>query len=1131
MPNVGYATLQIIPSVRGIGDELRRQLVGPSAEAGSQAGEEAGGGFKDKLLKGIAVAGAAAGALVVAGLNEAIDQANVTSTLQAQLGATAKDASRYGKVAGELYSKGITESFAEGAEAIRSVVNAGLVKPDATNAQLESIAAKMSDVATTFGTDMSLQTQAVSALMKNGLAPSAESALDVITTGLQKLGPNAEDLLETFQEYPVQLKKLGLDSKTALGLFSQGLQGGARDTDIVADALKEFSIRSIDMSASSRAAYKSLGLDAETLEKQIGKGGASATAGLQTVLDKLRGIHDPVQRESAAVGLFGTQAEELGTALFKLDPKKAVGTFSKIGGAAAGLGLALHSGPSYEIEVFKRTLQQNFVEFIGGKVLPTVSLVATGLRTLLLPPLLALSTVLEATVVPTITALWQAGGSVVQWLKDMGTWLIPIGIAVTGFTLALTAQAIATGIVTGVFSVYRAAILAWTAVQRGATIAQAAFNLVMNANPVILVITAILALGAALVVAYQRSDTFRAIVQAAWLGIQTAASYVWENVLKPVFAALVTAFNAVAAVATWLWQNILSPIFSFIGAAAQIMATVVITLAILPAYFIFKLLGTIVSWLWTMVISPVFSAIGALALWLWNNAVKPAFTLFIQQVQAVATVVTWLWRNAVQPAFQGIGYLIGLWWTGVKIVFQAVIGFITGPLAGIFRWLWNNVVTPIWNGIKATIAFVWTNGIKPVFDALSRGVGTIRDSFNTGVSAIGRIWNGLKDIARKPVQFIVDTVYNNGIRKVWNTVADFTGAGKLDAIKFAGGGRTFGGTPGVDSIPALMMADEYVIKRDSARSIGFGALDYMNRTGQVPGFARGGKVQRFKDGGVVGWLKGAASSVGDFFGDAADILIHPGKAWDTATKFIRDKLSGIAGGGFGKLVAGIPLKMLSSLKDKITSVVGSVGGLFGGGGDSSGGSGVTRWTGVVQQALRMLGQPAGYTGITLRRMNQESGGNPTIVNKWDSNWLAGTPSVGLMQVIGPTFDSYAGAMRGVGPKLYGVSVDPLANVYASMRYALAQYGSLPSAYNRAGGYDSGGWLMPGVTTAVNKTGQPEAVLTGPQWQAMKAAASAGADGLTIQVFVGNEEISHIARTEVRRANGELVQVLNAGGGL
>ena len=93
--------------------------------------------------------------------------------------------------------------------------------------------------------------------------------------------------------------------------------------------------------------------------------------------------------------------------------------------------------------------------------------------------------------------------------------------------------------------------------------------------------------------------------------------------------------------------------------------------------------------------------------------------------------------------------------------------------------------------------------------------------------------------------------------------------------------------------------------------------------------------------------------------------------------------------------------------------------------------------------------------MTLRRMNQESGGNPTVVNKWDSNWKAGHPSVGLMQVIGPTFRAYAGKMLKTGPFLYGTSVNPLANVYAAMRYALAAYGSLPRAFNRAGGYANG----------------------------------------------------------------------------
>lgn len=56
MPNVGYATLTVIPSIRGIGRELQQQLVAPAGDAGAQAGDAAGGGLKKQLLVGAAAA-------------------------------------------------------------------------------------------------------------------------------------------------------------------------------------------------------------------------------------------------------------------------------------------------------------------------------------------------------------------------------------------------------------------------------------------------------------------------------------------------------------------------------------------------------------------------------------------------------------------------------------------------------------------------------------------------------------------------------------------------------------------------------------------------------------------------------------------------------------------------------------------------------------------------------------------------------------------------------------------------------------------------------------------------------------------------------------------------------------------
>ncbi|MFH9293849.1 peptidoglycan DD-metalloendopeptidase family protein [Streptomyces sp. NPDC017520] len=133
-----------------------------------------------------------------------------------------------------------------------------------------------------------------------------------------------------------------------------------------------------------------------------------------------------------------------------------------------------------------------------------------------------------------------------------------------------------------------------------------------------------------------------------------------------------------------------------------------------------------------------------------------------------------------------------------------------------------------------------------------------------------------------------------------------------------------------------------------------------------------------------------------------------------------------------------------------------------GGTGGEAGAGVERFRGVVTQALGQVGQSLSLVNTTLRRMNQESSGNPKAVNRNDINWINGHPSVGLMQVIRPTFEAFAGKYKATGPKMYGVSIDPMANVYASMRYALKTYGSLSAAYNRIGGYAQGGIVGGGV---------------------------------------------------------------------
>ncbi|MFF7259464.1 phage tail tape measure protein [Streptomyces sp. NPDC008159] len=1084
MPNVGYATLQIIPSVRGIADELRSQLVGPAEDAGQDAGQAAGGTLKDKLLVGAAAAGAAAGAVLVAGIVEAMEQANITSTLQAQLGATSKDAAKYGKIAGQLYAKGIVEDVAEGADVLRSIVNAGLVPPGATNKQLKSIASQMADVSHTFGTDMSMQTQAVSAMLKNRLAPDAEAALDVITLGMQKLGPNAEDLLETFQEYSVQLRKLGIDSDEALGLFRQGIQGGARDTDIIADTFKEFSIRAVDMSDTSRDAYKALGLDAKSMELQIGQGGDAAQRGLQTVLDKLREMKDPVAREAAAVGLFGTQAEDMGAALFKLDPGQAVKTMGAVSGSAKRLGETLHSGPAHEIEIFVRSVKQNFVNVVGGQMLPLVARVGRGFNTYLLPPIKGVSTVVAAVLVPALTGLWTAGSATVNWLRDMGAWLLPVITLVGGLAIALNAQAIATAFVTAVFSVYRAAILVGTTVTSGFAAAQALLNSVMALNPFVLVAIALVALGVALVVAYKKSETFRSIVQAAFKAISVAALWVWNSVLKPVIGFIVKAFQ-------WWWT------------AAKIYFTAV--------GVIFYTLGAVAVWLWKSAISPVIGWIVA-GFKLWWAGAKLYFSLVGAGFRAVGAGAMWLWRSAISPVINFIVAGFKLWWAGVKIYFGFVRSGFRAVGAGA-TWLWKNAISPALKGIQAALSVAYNVGIKPVLAALRVAVGKTGDAFEAARKAIKTAWDKVKAIAKAPVSFIVETVYNRGLVGVWNKVASAFGAPKLSKYKFARGGPVYGaGTETSDDVPAWLSKNEHVWTAKEVRGAGgHGAVMAMRKWAAAggrgaPGFADGG--------GLFGWIGSAGSKLKGWGSDAWD-KVKSGAKWlkDTlagsaragVNSVVRPLLKSIPhlDAGIGKMIAKVPERMIDALfgyadkADKKGASESSAG--FGGGKIPTG-----KRAAIIRRALAAAGvPPPGTMGQWLAGMNtlitRESGWNAGAVNRWDINAKNGVPSQGLAQTIPPTWSAYVPASlrsRGI--------LDPVGNVAAAIRYIVARYGNITkvqqaNANASPKGYAGGGRPRPGEVFWVGERG-PELMQLGGHgatvWDSVTSARmAAGLGGL------------------------------------
>ncbi len=530
-------------AMRAAGDNM----VADADRAGQQAGAALGDGMAEGSDQaadagagalqafGWAAVGAGIGAALMAGVGEAMQQGKVAGNLQAQLGTTGPVAAKYGKVAGDLYAGAVVESVEDGAEVIKGIAQNGLLPPEATNAQIQTMSKRVADTASVMGEDVGKVSRAVGVMLKTGVAKSADEAMDVLVRGSQKGVNSAEDLLDTFTEYPTQFRDLGLDGKTAMGILQQGLQGGARDADIVADALKELNIRVKD--GSGAEGLKALGLNADQMAEAFAKGGPQAKAALDTITDRLRAVKDPTERFRLAQQLLGTQSEDLSRALMSIDPSKAVSGLGKVKGATDAAGNAMRDNAATKFEQFKRGAMQGVVNVLGTYVVPalttgadyavkfgqgiataagfvsdhsTAFTVAAGLITaFFLPTLVALAAQAWATTTAVVTGWITQGaaqaGALASFLVANAT-ILAGWIAQGAGAVAAAGRVVAAWVLMGAQSMIQAARMA------------AAW--VISMGPVGLIIAAVVALVALIVANW---DTIVDATATAW-------DWVWDKI-------------------------------------------------------------------------------------------------------------------------------------------------------------------------------------------------------------------------------------------------------------------------------------------------------------------------------------------------------------------------------------------------------------------------------------------------------------------------------------------------------------------------------------------------------------------------------------------------------------------------
>ncbi|MFD6699683.1 MULTISPECIES: phage tail tape measure protein [unclassified Microbacterium] len=334
--------------------------------AGEKVGEAVGAGVEDTLIKalaaipvagGIVLGGVAIGKAITGAIQDGLNVEKSMDRLAALTGLGDADAQRIARAAGEAYANTFGDSIESNMDTARLALQFRIIDPKSTTRDAQEVVQGLAGIADVLGEDVRPVATAVTQLLRTGLAKSAKDAFDLLAAGARN-GVNAsEDMLDTLTEYPALFQRLGLSGPEALGLINQGLKAGARNSDLAADALKEFQIRATDGSTLSAQGFEKVGLSAEEMTAKIAAGGDGAREGLAQVLDGLHAIEDPVQRNAAAVALFGTQAEDLGNALFAMDLSSAVDQLDGVTGAAKRMFDTLSDNDATKIERAQRNIE------------------------------------------------------------------------------------------------------------------------------------------------------------------------------------------------------------------------------------------------------------------------------------------------------------------------------------------------------------------------------------------------------------------------------------------------------------------------------------------------------------------------------------------------------------------------------------------------------------------------------------------------------------------------------------------------------------------------------------------------------------------------------------------------------
>ena len=448
---------------------------------------------------------------------------------------------------------------------------------------------------------------------------------------------------------------------------------------------------------------------------------------------------------------------------------------------------------------------------------------------------------------------------------------------------------------------------------------------------------------------------------------------------------------------------------------------------------------------------------------------------------------------------------------------------------GFWSKIWNtatNVAGSAWNGLKDGVD-KFTKMLSFITDAVAHPIDTLSKKFNPNSDGLDGMFKHLGNaLYKKPVENA-----KNWWKELWSMANEKASpevqAGAIgDDYQFKNRAADSGADPWGYFFKECV---SFVASRLSNQGVNASLFSHLGngnmwlnarvphsstpRPGMVAVYAKNGQNHVSTVSGISGntfsgeeynyggshvyhAFSGRPVSMVDTF---LDFGVHVADKAKEENSPLRKLIKGQVGGMFdwiAKMLA--PLNMASSL-------------------DNPQGGSVERWRSYVERALKENGiEPTGFrVSKILATIQRESNGNPNAINNWDSNAMAGHPSIGLMQTIGPTFEAYKHAGHNNIRNGYD-------NLLAAINYIKHRYGTSDAAFNRvaAYGYANGGLVSKNGVYELAEGNMPEYVIPtdvakrGRAWQLLSEAVARFAGEAPAERQTGTSE-SSITKLEAK----------------